>query len=98
MTPQGNQPSTTFSLKCANYIFPHIASCGKTFEFRLNDRDFKVGGILIIRDYDHDKGEYSGRIAVRRITYILYSGFGIPDGYCVMSIEPCCFSVNKSRN
>lgn len=63
----------------------------KTFEFRKNDRDFKVGDGLHLRLLDLVTGKpregdlYSIH---KRVTYILYGpAFGIPKGYCVMSIK-----------
>ncbi len=36
---------------------------------------------------EHPSGAYSGRFHRARVTYILRDGFGVPDGYCTMSIE-----------
>jgi len=60
----------------------------KTFEVRENDRDFKVGDMLNLKEYDPEKKEYTGRQLTRTITYILHGGqFGIEKGTCVMSIQ-----------
>lgn len=64
----------------------------KTWEFRKNDRDFKVGDILLLRLYNPETKEYAEpkdryRL-IREVTYVLYGPqFGIPEGYCIMSIE-----------
>lgn len=42
----------------------------KNFEIRKNDRDYKVGEILILREYDSETGKYSGRRIFCLITYI----------------------------
>lgn len=61
----------------------------KAFEWRRNDRDFKAGDRLLLREYDPERDVYSGQAIVVVVTYILYgSAFGIPEGYCVMSIKP----------
>jgi hypothetical protein len=60
----------------------------KRFEWRLNDRDYAVGDVLSLREWDPDDEVYTGRRDLYRVTYMLTTGFGIPDGYCVMSIEP----------
>lgn len=60
----------------------------KTFEVRKNDRDFKVGDILILKEYDLESDTYTGRNLSRRVTFILEGGgFGIEEGFCVMSIQ-----------
>lgn len=64
----------------------------KTWEFRKNDRNFKVGDILLLRLYNPETKEYAepreGYKLIREVTYILYGPqFGIPEGYCIMSIE-----------
>jgi ParB family chromosome partitioning protein len=59
----------------------------KTAEFRKNDRDFKDGDILELREFDPVLNSYSGRVLTARVMNIVYGGsFGIPDGYCMMSI------------
>jgi hypothetical protein len=59
----------------------------KKFEVRVNDRDFKVGDILTLCEWDNEKKEYTGRMLSRRVLYILHGGhFGICDGFVVMSI------------
>lgn len=61
----------------------------KTFEVRVNDRDFKSGDILVLREYDPETGELTGRTLTRRVIYVLQGGvFDIPANMCVMSIIP----------
>lgn len=57
------------------------------FEIRKNDRDFKKGDLLILKEYDNTTNEYTGRQLARRVTYILEGGgFGIEKGYVILSI------------
>ena len=65
-----------------------VATGLKTFEYRKNDREFEVGDLLILLEYDPtDKGgTYTGRAVARRITYIT-KGAPIPAGYCILGIE-----------
>jgi len=61
----------------------------KTWEFRLDDRDYREGDTLRLHEWWPDTESYTGRVEVRRITWLLRGGsFGIPEGYVVMSIEP----------
>ncbi len=57
----------------------------KTFECRYNDRDFKVGDGLLLREYDPQKG-YTYRCIVRKITYILSDFIGLKDGYVILGV------------
>lgn len=75
-------------LKTWHEPFWAIMEGTKKFEFRLNDRDFREGDILCLREWNPFFKEYTGRMTLRKVTYILTSGFGIPEGYCIMSIEP----------
>jgi len=60
----------------------------KTFEVTKNDRDFKVGDIVILHEWDATNEIYTGRSLARVISYVLHGGqFGIEEGYCVMSIN-----------
>lgn len=75
-------------LKTWKPYFMEIFMGKKKFEVRKNDRDFKVGDNLILKEYDNDKKEYTGREMSTYINYILDGGqFGIEEGYVVMSIE-----------
>jgi len=65
--------------------FNDMLSGIKTFELRFNDRNFKVGDILILQEYRQNDGEYTGRTIIRSVIYIL-EGFGLKDGYCVLGL------------
>lgn len=81
--------TTVHTLKTHPAPFNAVLSGEKTFEFRLNDRDFQVGDYLNLCEWCPEKGEFTGRQVCMRVGYALYGGFGIPDGYCIMSILPC---------
>lgn len=58
----------------------------KNFDVRKNDRNFMVGDILLLSEWDQKKNGYTGRIAFRKVTYILRGVFGLPDDLCVMQL------------
>lgn len=74
-------------LKCWIEPFYAVVSGKKTFEFRENDRDYEVGDVLILREWDPATETLCEGLAVRRVTYLLEGpAFGVPDGYVVMSL------------
>jgi hypothetical protein len=82
-------------LKCWPEAFEPMLMERKNFEFRKNDRDFRIGDILHLREWspfnDYDRhlrpysGDYTGRDMYVRVSWILESGFGLPERYCIMS-------------
>jgi len=71
-------------LKTEREFFVEVVNGVKTFEVRLNDRDYKVGDILLLTEYQNDK--YTGDYITKRVTYILDEKPYVPDGYVVMAI------------
>lgn len=69
--------------------FQPIVDNLKMFEARrCDDRDFKVGDSLLLREWDPILEGYTGREVYRRVDYILPGGqFGIEPNHCVMSIS-----------
>lgn len=62
-----------------------VARGEKTFEIRKNDRDFKEGDVLIMREFEN--GEYLDIAIVAEVTYILEEFEGLQDGYVVLGIK-----------
>lgn len=57
----------------------------KKAEVRYNDRDFKVGDYLILREYCSEVG-YSGRIVQRRIGHVAELT-AMSEGYVLISFK-----------
>lgn len=69
--------------------FLDVAEGRKTFEYRLADRDYRVGDVLVLQEYNPERDSLTGECTAVRVLHILYGGkFGIPERYCVMSIAP----------
>lgn len=78
----------THELKTWPEYYSALRDLTKNFEVRLNDRDFKVGDTLILKEYNNITNSYTGNKVVRTITYILHGGnFGIESGYCVIGLQ-----------
>lgn len=73
--------------------FTAVVSGQKHHEVRRSDRDFQVGDLLHLREWepraDHpDGGFYTGRSASRSVSHITQGGeWGLPPYLCVMSLE-----------
>lgn len=78
-------------LKTINPYFNEVWSGNKTFECRLNDRDFKEGDPVLLREYSDAHG-YSGRTISGEIGFVLRDFQGTASGYVVFSIR------KKKRN
>jgi len=59
----------------------------KNFEVRENDRNYAVGDILIIDEYDPETNTYTGDSCTRKITYILQNDSFVSAGFVVMGLE-----------
>lgn len=78
----------THHLKIWPDHFEAVRSGLKTFEVRKDDRDFQVGDLLHLNEYDPDKGQFTGQFMRVKVTYKIAGGyFGIEKGYCVLGFE-----------
>ncbi len=79
----------THELKLNRKFFSAVASGKKTFEIRKDDRGYKVGDILILKEWDDIMNNFSGRSVKRQVTYI-YNGcgqYGLARSYVVMALK-----------
>lgn len=78
----------THELKILPEYYRAVIERRKTFEVRKNDRNFKVGDKIRLREFDPDyKLKYTGREWYGKITYILKSPIYCKKGYVIMSIK-----------
>ena len=78
-------------LKTWKEYFQMVVRGDKPFELRKNDRNFIGNDELLLREFDNETKEYTGRILHRRITYVLKGKeaekFGLKDGYCILGLD-----------
>jgi hypothetical protein len=83
----------THVLKIWPGSYDAVASGQKTHDVRYNDRDFKVGDQLVLREWvpvgdDCTEGNFTGRSVLRRVTYVTPGGsWGLGEKICVLSIR-----------
>lgn len=78
-------------VKCWPEPFEALRTGVKTHEFRRDDRfpPYDVGDSLIVQEWDPTRGVYTGRELAVRVTYISRGpDWGVPEGFCVMSVKP----------
>ncbi|SHJ29553.1 protein of unknown function [Hymenobacter daecheongensis DSM 21074] len=91
----------THELKTWPACFAAVEAGIKPFDVRENDRDFQVGDELLLREYEPETEQYSGRTTTRWISYVLSGGgFGIEAGWCVLgfgTLPPLPPGINDTR-
>lgn len=75
-------------LKVWPSYFAAIRDGTKRFEWRKDDRGYRVGDALVLREWSPDTETYTGEVERREVTYIARGAFGIPADFCIMSIGP----------
>lgn len=73
-------------LKIEPIYFKDVKSGLKKFEIRKNDRDYQVGDVVALHEYDPSGAESTGNSLRTRITYL--TDYAQQDGYVVLGIEP----------
>ena len=82
-----NKPWTAHRLKTHPNEFRATKAGWKLAEFRFDDRDYQVGDVLVLSEWDPQTMEYTGDVLWALVNHIQRGGnFGIPDGYVMMSI------------
>ncbi len=85
-------------LKILPIYFEEVIKGNKTFEIRKDDRDFNVGDILLLKEYDPDEiyfdiddkeTHFSGKKILRKISYILKDipSLGLKQGYVLLAVK-----------
>lgn len=80
----------THELKTIDPYFEMVWNGNKKFELRKNDRDFKKGDALVLKEYKPEGGIYTGRKVHCYISDVVYFPEGLKDGYVALCIN-CIF-------
>ncbi len=78
---------TDHLLKSWVVYFNAILQGRKTFDYRKNDRDFKIGDTLQLREWDPEINKSTGRRLRVLVQDICHDIPGMPVEYCIMSIK-----------
>lgn len=77
----------THHLKTVQPYYERVREEEKSFEVRLNDRDFQAEDRAYLEEYDKETDTYSGRKTHVRIIYVLNEFIGIKKNYCVFGYQ-----------
>lgn len=74
------------NLKIVHPFFKDIKEGRKNFEIRFDDRDYRLGDLLILQEhrYVERKLEPTGETITSEIKYILRKFKGLQDGYLII--------------
>lgn len=103
LTGQSSRTATrqTHELKTWPACFAAVESGAKPFDVRENDRNYQVGDVLLLREYEPETEHYSGRTLLRSVSYVLLGGsFGLEAGWCVVgfgSLPPLPPGINDTK-
>lgn len=73
-------------IKIHEQYFDDVASAKKKSELRKNDRGYKEGDMLILREWNPLIEQYTERVVSAIITHI-YQGPNLPQEYAILSIR-----------
>lgn len=77
--------SKVHELKIMPQYYEPVLRKVKTFEIRKNDRNFAVGDEILLKEYDPEKKEYTGRQLRQEICFI--TDYAQSDNYVVLGIR-----------
>ncbi len=75
---------TIHELKILPEHFIYVSAGLKTAEIRLNDRNYKVGDKLLLKEWDN---KYTGKAVQVTITHILHDFKGLDPNYVSISFK-----------
>lgn len=84
-----------YELKSWTYLFRELIAGRKTADMRdKRDREYKVGQRVLLREFDHTNGTYTGRWAHCMITHIIsndtpcaMSSAALDRNFCILSLR-----------
>lgn len=86
--------STSHELKSWPRFFNPIVSGDRRHELRRNDRNYRVGDVVVLREFDESLGRYTGRKCTAVVTSITshdepcaVSAEGLNPDFCILTIR-----------
>lgn len=73
-------------LKCEPAYYTQVRDGSKPFELRKDDRGYKRGDLLILREWDPEPGMYTNYVTVAIVTCVI-RGEWLQEGYVALGIR-----------
>lgn len=89
---------TKHKLKSWPFFFEQIRLGHKKHDLRMKDREFKVGDMVMLCEYDPFAGTYTGRALLAKITYITSNDYPCAYSSAVLDREACILSLELIKN
>lgn len=93
LPPVPGRETNAHSLKCWPPFFGEINTGSKKFELRRNDRNYKVGDVVVLNEYIPDSKEFTGRSVLCTITSIISKENMCPEWREALHPDFCIFSI-----
>jgi len=92
------------NVKSWSHFFQAIKRGDKVHDLRKNDRNYNVGDVLRLCEYDFINGYYTGAVVEATITYMTdnrvpcaFSSAILPPEYCIISFKVFCIEDPSDR-
>ena len=93
--------STIHYLKCHSLYFEAVCNKSKTFEVRVNDRDFKINNIVVLMEVDVETNYFTGnaiefndRFYSTKLGNLFPCSFRVA-GFCLLEKNACVLSISN---
>lgn len=74
-------------LKTLNPYFSAVFHGKKLFEVRINDRDYQIGDLLLLQEYNLERETFLSRNVLCEIIYILDHPGYVKEGWTILGFE-----------
>ena len=85
----------THAVKSWPRFFQQVLDGNRNHELRRNDRDYRIGDRMELREFDPKSGDYTGRMCVVKISSITsskepcaVSEEALHRDFCILSVKP----------
>lgn len=75
------------TIKCQQPYFNEVWLGHKKFELRRNDRNYQLGDLVYLQEWNEEKKEYNRYMIKCRITSLLENYAGLENNFCIFGFD-----------